>query len=62
MAKIFPCTLSTELVLNRRARLVVQIGQRKHHARASVYTPDRERRIFERLVAANRGPLTADAG
>jgi chorismate mutase/prephenate dehydratase len=47
-------------LLNRRARLAVQIGQRKHHARASIYTPDREKRIIERLAAANSGPLTAD--
>jgi chorismate mutase / prephenate dehydratase len=48
-------------LLNRRARLVVQIGQRKQQTRASIYNPDREKTIFQRLVGANNGPLDADA-
>jgi chorismate mutase/prephenate dehydratase len=48
-------------LLNQRARLAVRIGERKRHARASVYTPDREKRIFQRLAAANDGPLAADS-
>jgi len=48
-------------LLNQRARLVIEIGQRKHHARSSVYAPEREKRIFERLAAANHGPLSAES-
>jgi chorismate mutase/prephenate dehydratase len=48
-------------LLNRRARLAMQIGQRKHHARASIYNPEREKRIFQRLAAANPGPLDAES-
>jgi chorismate mutase/prephenate dehydratase len=48
-------------LLNQRARLVVQIGHRKHSARTSVYSPAREKHIYERLAAANPGPLTADS-
>jgi len=44
-------------LLNQRARLAVQIGQRKHHTRASIYNPEREKRIFARLATLNRGPL-----
>ena len=40
---------------------MIEIGQRKHHARSSVYAPDREKRIFERLGAANNGPLSAES-
>jgi chorismate mutase/prephenate dehydratase len=47
-------------LLNQRARLVIQIGHRKHSAQASIYSPAREKQIHERLVAANRGPLTAE--
>lgn len=46
-------------LLNRRASLAVQIGQQKHHHQATVYTPDREKRILQRLGAATGGPLDA---
>lgn len=48
-------------LLNQRARLAIQIGQRKHHTRSSVYSPVREKRILERLAAANGGPLSQDS-
>jgi chorismate mutase / prephenate dehydratase len=48
-------------LLNQRARLVVQIGQRKQQTRASIYNPDREKRIFQRLAGVNNGPLDADS-
>jgi len=48
-------------LLNRRARVAVQIGERKRHSQASIYMPDREKRIFQRLAALNTGPLDADA-
>lgn len=48
-------------LLNQRARLAVQVGQRKHSAQASIYSPAREKRIYQRLAAANGGPLTADS-
>ncbi len=47
-------------LLSRRARLAMRIGERKRHARASVFTPDREKRIFQRLAALNQGPLDAE--
>lgn len=46
-------------LLNRRARLAMQIGRRKHHTRTSIYNPEREKRILERVVALNTGPLNA---
>ena len=48
-------------LLNQRARLAMQIGQRKHSTQDSIYNPAREKRIYERLAAANRGPLTAES-
>jgi chorismate mutase/prephenate dehydratase len=48
-------------LLNRRARLAMQIGHRKHSAQDSIYSPAREKRIYERLAAANRGPLTGES-
>ena len=47
-------------LLNERARLAMRIGERKRHTRASIYTPDREKRIFQRLAGVNTGPLDAE--
>ena len=46
-------------LLNKRARLAMQIGQQKHHSQATIYTPDREKRILQRIAAASAGPLDA---
>ena len=44
--------------MNERARCAVRIGQLKRDAgRESVYSPEREREILERIVAASDGPL-----
>jgi chorismate mutase/prephenate dehydratase len=45
-------------LMNERARCAVRIGQLKRDAgRESVYSPEREREILERIVAASDGPL-----
>ena len=44
-------------LLNQRAKLAMQVGQRKQHARTAIYSPAREKRIIERLLANTRGPL-----
>ncbi len=48
-------------LLNQRARLAIQIGQRKHHTHSSVYEPAREKRILQRLAVVNQGPLHAES-
>ncbi len=45
-------------LLNRRARLAMAIGERKATAGRTVYAPDREKRVFQKLAAANVGPLS----
>jgi chorismate mutase/prephenate dehydratase len=45
-------------LLNRRARLVVSIGKHKARSGRVVYSPDREKLIFQKLQEANRGPLS----
>jgi chorismate mutase/prephenate dehydratase len=47
-------------LLNRRARLAAAIGQHKRRTRHTIYTPGREKLIFQRLLASNRGPLRAE--
>ena len=44
-------------LLNERAALVRQIGQRKAVAGVPTYRPDREREVLDKVKAHNRGPL-----
>jgi len=55
--------LDAELVelLNERSRCVAEIGQLKRKTGQSIYQPEREREILERLQALNRGPLRNEA-
>jgi len=48
-------------IFNARAALALQIGEIKQQRGLPVYDPDRERRIFEAMTAANPGPLEDDA-
>ena len=49
----------TELVelLNKRAKVVVDIGKLKKQSDRPIYAPDREKEIFARILKANKGPL-----
>ena len=44
-------------LLNERARVVVRIGRLKNKTDKPIYAPDREKEVFERIAAANEGPL-----
>ena len=44
-------------IFNRRAALALQIGEIKKELDLPVYDPGREKLIFERMRAANPGPL-----
>lgn len=44
-------------LLNERARVVVEIGKLKDKTAKPVYAPDREKQVFEKIAAANKGPL-----
>lgn len=46
-------------LLNRRARLAMQIGEHKARSGRKVYAPEREKRVFQKVEAANQGPLTS---
>ncbi len=47
--------------LNARVRLASEVGRVKHQQGAQVYVPSREEAVFERLAAANPGPLASPA-
>jgi chorismate mutase/prephenate dehydratase len=44
-------------ILNQRARITLEIAKIKHKTGASIYSPDREREVLQRLSRLNRGPL-----
>ena len=44
-------------LFNERAALALQIGEIKKEQDLPVYDPEREKRIFARMQAANPGPL-----
>jgi len=47
--------------LNARVRLSSEVGKAKQKQGAHTYVPSREEIVFERLIAANPGPLTPTA-
>lgn len=44
-------------LLNKRAKFTLEIGKIKTKKGKPVFSPDREREIYQRLKAANKGPL-----
>ena len=48
-------------IFNERAALALHIGEIKKELGLPVYDPEREKRIFETMTAANPGPLETDA-
>lgn len=47
--------------LNRRAALVVEVGRQKRTEKGDFHVPSREREIYERLTADNKGPFPNEA-
>jgi chorismate mutase/prephenate dehydratase len=45
--------------LNRRAEIVVRVGQAKRAAGVQIYAPDREKAVLDRVASLNKGPLPA---
>ncbi|MBP6964277.1 MAG: prephenate dehydratase [Armatimonadetes bacterium] len=44
-------------LLNKRAETAMEIGKHKEKTRKSFFAPERERQVFKKVTAANRGPL-----
>lgn len=45
-------------LLNERSDITLKIGKQKAKKMASVYVPDRESEVYERIARGNKGPLT----
>jgi chorismate mutase-like protein len=48
-------------LLNRRTRVVEEIGRTKESFAMPIYEPKREEDVFRNVTDHNHGPLTADA-
>lgn len=48
-------------LLNRRTRIVEDIGRAKEAAGLPIYEPNREEDVYRNVFAHNKGPLTAEA-
>lgn len=48
-------------LLNRRAEIALEVGKIKHEENRVFYSPERERKIIERLQSINKGPFPNDA-
>ena len=48
-------------LLNRRTRVVEEIGRAKESAGMPIYEPKREQDVFRNVTDHNQGPLTSDA-
>lgn len=44
-------------LLNRRAQIIVQVGKLKQNKSLSIYAPEREKRVLDRVRELNSGPL-----
>lgn len=44
-------------LLNARAKIVIEVGKLKNKTDAPVYSPAREKNVFDRIASANKGPL-----
>lgn len=44
-------------LLNERARVVVEIGKLKNQTGGQIYAPHREKKVFDKIIEANEGPL-----
>lgn len=53
-------TLILEL-LNKRARVILDIGKIKGKLKESIYVPHREKEVYKKLLAKNKGPLSGEA-
>ena len=45
-------------LLNARAKVTLDIGKAKARSGRSVYVPEREKGVYDRLVSRNKGPIT----
>lgn len=55
-------SLDSEIVrlLNERAKVVQKIGEIKKQTSTQVYVPNREKKVYEKIISQNNGPLSSE--
>ena len=48
-------------LLNGRAEVILDIGKLKAKTNASVYVPEREKDVYKKISANNKGPLSGES-
>ncbi|HOW42925.1 MAG TPA: prephenate dehydratase [Candidatus Omnitrophota bacterium] len=48
-------------LLNQRANIILKVAHQKLRSGKSIYVPERERQVLEKIAAVNGGPLPAEA-
>lgn len=48
-------------LLNKRAKVILEVAKIKGRTKSSIYVPDREKNVYENLVSKNKGPLSNDS-
>ncbi|MBT4524297.1 MAG: chorismate mutase, partial [Phycisphaerae bacterium] len=45
-------------LLSARANIVLEVGKYKRDSKTPIYAPHREREVLDKILAANKGPLS----
>jgi len=61
LAKIDELDRQLVELLNRRTRIVEDIGRAKEASGLPIYEPNREEDVYRNVFSHNQGPLTAEA-
>lgn len=48
-------------LLNKRAGVILDVGKIKRKSKSAIYVPEREKDVYDKLVAKNKGPVSNDA-
>jgi chorismate mutase domain of proteobacterial P-protein, clade 2 len=47
-------------LLNKRTKLILEVGKIKKKSMKSIYVPEREKDVYDKLVSKNKGPIPND--
>lgn len=48
-------------LLNKRAKVILDVGRIKRKSKAPIYVPEREKDVYDNLAAKNKGPISGGA-
>ena len=48
-------------LLNKRTRVILDIGKAKKRSMRSIYVPEREKDVYDNVVSGNKGPMPRES-